>query len=249
MRQRWRWPTRAGAPPPRTSPRDRRGSHGSSALQTRGSPCANKPGPCPGGNSLLASRTPAQGTSLARRPGAPAPYPSPRNHKSPRRLRRACPGPPGTWVVAPHPQIPQHAFSAASTHWARPGASAVSRAAALRVHEGGSVRALQSRRSRGLRATSGDERDGCARRPGLRLERLTARGERSGVQATATPSGRAAWGRRRPAPATPRPQCPAPGALPSQRGAQRQRRLRPSPPRFRTADPALRTSQPGPGGR
>lgn len=93
----------------------------------------------------------------------------------------------------------------------------------------------------GQRATSGDERDGCARRPGLRRARRAARGERSRVQATATPSGRAARGRRRPAPAAPRPAPAAPRAqdVPEPAEGEAGRRLPPL-----SGSPALGASPP-----
>lgn len=125
----------------------------------------------------------------------------------------------------------------------------MSRAAALRVSEGGSARALQSRRSRGREQRPGTHGTGA---PGGRV--CAGRGERQEGSAPAfrqqlplvgEPPGAAAA--PRPPPSAPRPPHPAPGALPAQLG-RRDGAAFPGPLRLRrravTGPPALPSAPP-----
>nr|XP_058148826.1 collagen alpha-1(I) chain-like [Dasypus novemcinctus] len=141
-------------------------------------------------------------------------------------------GRPGSSTSPPPPPPPPPPPSPASAHTRR-GKYALGASGRLRGQAGrgapGRRRWLGSgapvSKFPGRRATSGDARDGCARRPGLRRARRAATGERSGVQATATPSGRA------PGPPPPRARRPAPQALGALRGAPGRRRSPPPGPR------------------
>lgn len=129
-------------------------------------------------------------------------------------LRRSRPEPHAVGKLPRTPKKPQHTFPVESTHFTRPGASAVSRAAALRVREGGSVRALQSRRSRGREQRPGTNGTGapggrdCAGR-GKRREG-SAPAFRQQLPLVGEPPG--AGAAPRPLPRAPRPQSPAPRA-------------------------------------
>lgn len=174
---------------------------------------------------LRVSGTPGQGTSPPR--AAPEPK-SPAVRRAQRQIRRSPPpqrGRPEPHVVGELPRTPkkpQHTFPVGSTHFTRPGASAVSRAAALRVREGGSVRALQSRRSRGreqrpgTNGTGAPGGQGCAGR-GKRQEG-SAPAFRQQLPLVGEPPG--AGAAPRPLPRAQRPQRPAPRASGSRPGAR-----------------------------